>query len=94
VSDTGVPQRSDHVDRARRHLVVDGAREHLDRPFDELGDQHVLSLGSDLDESVRPGGRDAVVPQIPEHVVLVLHHPPDRIERPLVFESPVQDGAP
>ena len=63
------------------------------RAVEELGDEQVLALGRHLDDAVGRRGRDADVAQEPERVVLVLDEPPDRLERRLVLEPPVEERA-
>ena len=53
--------------------------------------EQVLALGCHLDDAVRRRGRDADVAQESGRVVLVLDEPPDRLERRLVLEPPVED---
>ena len=56
---------------------------------DEARDQQVFAFGCDLGEPVRLGGRDVAVAKVSEHVVLVLHHPADGVERAFVLERSV-----
>ena len=62
--------------------------------LEELHHDHVLALRRDLDDAVGLGRRKAVVVHQPQRVVLVLHEAPDRVERRLVLQRPVQDRAP
>ncbi len=60
----------------------------------EPGDQHVLPLGRDLHDAVRPGRADPDVLQQAQGVVLVGDQAPHRLDRRFVFQGAVQDGPP
>ena len=69
---------------ARDQLGVDQA----------IGHQQVLPVGGDLDDADRLRRPDSDPRHQVEHVVLVLHEPPDRVEVLLVLESAVEQRAP
>ena len=73
--------------------VVDVGVAELDGALEELGDQHVLALGRELDEPVRPGARHARLAEDAQRVVLLLHQPAHRVERLLVLQPSVQQLA-
>ena len=94
MGEPGVPQPADQQQPLVDHAVVDIGVAYLDRIFEELGDQHVLALGGDLHDPVRLRRADPDIAQEPQHVVLVLGQPTDRLEGLLVFQGAVLDGAP
>ena len=89
-----VPELADQQQALVDHVVVDVGVTQLDRAGEELGDDHVLALGSDLHDSVRLGRGDPRIPQQPQGVVLVLDEPPYRLERMLVLQRAVEDHPP
>ena len=93
VRESLVPQLPDQAEPLVDHAVVDLGVADLDRAVEELHHDHVLALGGDLDDPVRPGDRDPEVVQQAERVVLVLDEPAHGLERLLVLESAVQDRA-
>ena len=62
VREPGVPQLPDQQQPLVDHVVVDHGLADLDRALEELRDEHVLALGRDLHDSVRPRGVDPVIP--------------------------------
>ena len=88
-----VPHLPHHAEPLVDHAVVDVGVADLDRALEELHHDHVLALGGDLDDPVRPGHRDPELVQQAERVVLVLDEPAHGLERLLVLERPVQDRA-
>ena len=75
-------------------VVVDVGLADFDGAGMEFGDQHVLALGGDLHDAVRPGRADPDVLQQAQGVVLVRDQAPHRLERRLVLQGAVQDGPP
>ena len=64
----------------------------LDRALEELGDQHVLALGRELDEPEGvAAGYARRVPHDAEGVVLLLHELAHGVERLLVLEAAVEE---
>ena len=94
VGEPGVPQPAYECEALVDDLVVDLGVADLDRAIEELGDEHVLTLRRQLDDSQRRRRRDTGIAHDPERVVLVLDQPPDGLERGLVLEPAVEDGAP
>ena len=94
VGDPGVPHGADQQQPLVGHRVVDVGLADLDGAGMELGDQHVLPLGGDLHDAVRPGRADPDVLQQAQRVVLVGDQAPHRLERGLVLQRAVQDGPP
>ena len=94
VGDPGVPQRADHHQPLVDHLVVDVGLADFDGTGVEFGDQHVLTLGRDLHDAVRPGRADPDVLQQAQGVVLVGDQAPHRLKGRLVLQGAVQDGPP
>ena len=72
--------------------VVDLGLADLDRIFEELGDQQVLSLGRDLHDAVGRAVRTPASCTQAQRIVLVFGQPLHRLERGLVFQGAVQDG--
>ena len=93
VSQPAVPEPADHGQALVDHAVVDLGVADLLGAVEELGDEQVLALGRELHDARRRGRRDAGVAHQPQRVVLVLHQPPDALERRLVLEAAVEDGA-
>jgi hypothetical protein len=94
VRDPRVPQPPDHAQPLVDHPVADIGLADLNRAGEELGDHHVLALGRDLHDAVRPGRADPGVAQQPQRVVLVFGQPAHGLERMLVFQRAVEDGPP
>src|SRR5271170_7369077 len=74
--------------------VVDVGFADFDGAGMEFGDQHVLALGRDLHDAVRPGRADPDVLQQAQGIVLVLDQAPHGLEGVLVLQGAVQDGPP
>ena len=91
VRDPRVPELADQQQALVDHVVVDVGVAQLDRAGEELGDDHVLALGSDLHDPVRLGRADPDILQQPQGVVLVLGQPAHGLERMLVFQRAVED---
>jgi hypothetical protein len=89
VGQPGVPQLADDsqpvVDDLVPGLGIDLGFAELGGAVEELGDQQVLPFWCQLHEAVRRGGRQPAVAHHPERVILLLHQPPDRMKRLLVF---------
>jgi hypothetical protein len=66
----------------------------LDGAGEELGDQQVLALGRDLNDSVWPGRADPDLLHQVQGIVLVLGQAPHRLERGLVLQRAIEDGPP
>ena len=94
MGDPGVPQLADHQQPLVDHRVVDVGFADFDGAGVELGDQHVLTLGGDLHDAVRPGRADPDVLQQAQGIVLVGDQLPHRLEGNLVLQGAVQDGPP
>ena len=73
--------------------VVDLGVADLHGAVEELGDEHVLALGRQLDDPDRLRRRDADVAQQAHGVVLVLDQTAHRLERRLVLEAAVEHRA-
>ena len=86
--------RADQQQPLVDHRVVDVGLADFDGAGVELGDQHVLTLGGDLHDAVRPGRADPDVLQQAQGIVLVGDQAPHRLERRLVLQGAVQDGPP
>ena len=59
MGDAGVPQLADQREALVDDLVVDLGVADLDGAVEELGDEHVLALGRQLDDADRLRRRDA-----------------------------------
>ena len=94
VRDARVPQLPDQPQPLVDHFVADVGVADLDGALEELGDDQVLTLRSDLHDPVRPGRADSGVAQQPQRVVLVFGQPPHGLERMLVLQRAVEDGPP
>ena len=75
MGETGVPQDPDDMERLVDERVVDDGVAELDGAVEELGHQHVLPLGRELDEAVRLGAGHAGLADHPQRVVLLLDQP-------------------
>ena len=93
VGEAGVPELAHDGQRLVDHVVVDLGHTELLGAVEELGDEQVLALGSELDDAVRRGRRDAGVAEHPGRVVLVLDEAAHALERPFVLQAAVQDRA-
>ena len=78
------------MERLVDERLVDHRVAQLDRALEELGHQHVLPLGRELDEAVRLGAGRAGLADDPQRVVLLLDQPAHGVERLLVLQPPVQ----
>ena len=94
MGDPGVPQGADQLQSLVDHRVVDVGFADFDGAGMEFGDQHVLALGRDLHDAVRPGRADPDVLQQAQGIVLVLDQAPHGLEGVLVLQGAVQDGPP
>ena len=93
VGEPGLPQLAHDPEPLVDDGVVDLGFPDLLGPFEELGDQEVLPLGGQLDHPEWGRGRDPGVPHDAQHVVLLLDQSPHRLERRLVLQPAVEDGA-
>ena len=93
VGETGVPQDADDVKSLVDQPVVDVGVAELDGVVEELGDEHVLAFGCQLDEAVRLGTGHAGIAEHAQRVVLLLHEATDGVERLLVLQPAVQQLA-
>ena len=66
----------------------------LDGVLEELHRDQVLALGGDLDDVERLRGREALLAEQSQGVVLVLHEASDRAEGGLVLQAAVEHRAP
>ena len=94
VGEAVVPHTTHQCQALVDDRIVDLGLADLDGAIEELGDQQVLAFGGELDDADRAGRRHTGVADHPKGVVLVLHEAADRLERLLVLETAVQDGAP
>ena len=92
VRDARVPELADQLKPLGDHLIADIGVADLDGAVEELGDDHVLALGGDLHDPVRPGRADPGVAQQAQRVVLVFGQPPHGLEGMLVFQRAVENG--
>ena len=90
MGEAGVPQDPDEMERLVDERLVDLCVAELDRALEELGHQHVLPLGRELDEAVRLGAGRARFADDAQRVVLLLDQPTHGVERLLVLQPPVQ----
>ena len=90
VGQAGVPQLADEQQAVVDDAVVDLGLAELGGVGDELGDEQVLPLGAELDEPVRAGRGQPGEMQLVQRVVLLLHEPPDGVERLLVLQPAIQ----
>ena len=94
VRDAGLPQPAHDQQALVDHRLVHLGLADLDSaPVEELGDQQVLPLRGDLHDAVRLRHRQPGRLHQPQHVVLVLDQPADRVERLLVLQPAVEQGA-
>jgi hypothetical protein len=93
VGQTRHPQLPDDVEPLVDDVVVHLGVSDLHGAVEHLGHEQVLALRGDLDDPVRLRYRQAGVAHDPQHVVLVLHQPTHGVERLLVLQPAVQQGA-
>jgi hypothetical protein len=89
VGQTGVPEAADDLEAVIDDPLVDLGVAQLDRAVEELGDQHVLAVGGELDEAERRRARQPGVAHDPQRVVLLLDQASDAVEGLLVLQPPV-----
>ena len=94
VREPDVPHPADQLQPVVDDLVVDLGVADLDGVLEELHRDQVLALGRDLDDVERRRGREALLAEEPQGVVLVLDEAPDRAERRLVLQAAVEHRAP
>ena len=85
VGEPGVPEPTHERQALVDDLIVDLGVADLDGAVEELGDEHVLTLGCQFDDPQRRGCRDAGVAHHPQGVVLVLRRgggPTGTVPRP------------
>jgi hypothetical protein len=85
-----IPQLADDSQAVVDHAIGDLGLAELHRPIEELGDQQILPLRSELNEPERGRAWQAGALHQRQRVVLLLHQPPHGVERLLVLQPAVQ----